>query len=73
MQSLIDEEIAFLEKSLPRSSLAVAPASSRVYVGGFGHGAALALFTALRYDKPLGGVVSYSGTETKRVPRGREK
>ena len=35
--------------------------SSRIVVAGFSQGAAMALFTGLRYPEPLGGIIALSG------------
>lgn len=34
--------------------------SNRIILGGFSQGGALAIYSALRYSKPLGGVVALS-------------
>merc|ERR1711862_285875 len=37
--------------------------ANRIILGGFSQGAALALYAALTYDRPLAGVVSIAGWE----------
>ena len=49
IRELVDQEIA---RGVP---------SSRIVLGGFSQGAAMALFSGLRYPAPLGGVVALSG------------
>lgn len=55
----LNESFARL-KVLLDSESSILP-SKRIVLGGFTHGAAMAVHAALRYDKPLAGVVSVCG------------
>ena len=50
LNKLLDKEIKILKGD-----------ASKVMIGGYDQGGALAIHTALNYEKPLGGIISWSG------------
>lgn len=63
-QLIRDEAIRIGQKIAPFNSspeVVEMIGTERIFLGGFGQGAAAALFAALRYPKQLAGVVSHSG------------
>lgn len=55
------KEAAKYVHSLIDNEIASGISSSRIVLGGFSMGAALAIYAGLTYGKPLGCIVSFSG------------